>query len=103
MPVPSKSGPSPRFAEAVPMEPEKLWRKGFVEQISWVQHVRSSSLLTFVGCLLQNKFEINTSEKLVDNKEKTSHELCGSVIFADFLKYLNQLWTNKLLRPVGPL
>ena len=85
------------------MEPEKLWRKGFVEQISWVQHVRSSSLLTFVGCLLQNKFEINRSEKLVDNKEKTSHELCGSVIFADFLKYLNQLWTNKLLRPVGPL
>jgi len=35
MPTPSKSDPSPRSMKAVQMEAERLWRKGFVEQMSF--------------------------------------------------------------------
>jgi len=34
MPVLSKSGPSPRSMKAVHIEPETLWMKGFVKQMS---------------------------------------------------------------------
>jgi len=35
MPMLSKSDPSPRQVKAVQMEPESLWRKGFVKQMSF--------------------------------------------------------------------
>jgi len=34
-PVPSKSGPSDISVKIVQMEPERLWRKGFVKQMSF--------------------------------------------------------------------
>jgi len=36
MPVPSKSGPS-QIREAVQMEPERLWREGFVKEMGFRQ------------------------------------------------------------------
>jgi len=35
MPVPSKSGPSPKFVKAVQMELVRLWRKGFVDKMGF--------------------------------------------------------------------
>jgi len=40
MPVPSKSDPSPRTMQAVHMEAERLWRKGFVEQMSFKSEMK---------------------------------------------------------------
>jgi len=40
MPVPTKFGPSPRSVKAVQMEPERLWRKGFVKEMSFKSGVK---------------------------------------------------------------
>jgi len=38
--VPSKLGPCQRSVDAVQMELERLWRKGFVEQMSFKSGVK---------------------------------------------------------------
>jgi len=40
MPVPTKFSPSVRLVEAVQMEPERLWRKGFVKEMSFKSRVK---------------------------------------------------------------
>jgi len=40
MPVPTLSGPSPRSVKAVRMQPERLWRKGFVREMSFKSGVK---------------------------------------------------------------
>jgi len=42
MPVPSRCGPGPcpRSAKAVPKEPERQWRKGFVKRVSFKSGVK---------------------------------------------------------------
>jgi len=38
--LPTKSGPSPISVKAVQMELERLWRKGFVKQMSFKSGVK---------------------------------------------------------------
>jgi len=41
---PSKSGPSPNSVKAIQMEPERLWRKGFVELIVFKPAVKREGI-----------------------------------------------------------
>ena len=36
----SKSGPNPRSVKAVQIEPERLWMKGFVKEVSFQSGVK---------------------------------------------------------------
>ena len=82
------NGKSPRCVKAVFMEPERLWRKGFVK--GWAQWnfmiiglVSNTVILIFVNRnrnIAPNFYSFVNTEIKVEEQKETKVQLCGAVV-----------------------